>query len=442
MSSVFELLIILVLIVLNGVFAMSEAALISTRRARLEQRKNEGEKRADSALRFLDNPNAFLATSQIAISLIGILSGAFGGATLAAALVPAISQVEVLRPYANALALALTVLFITFLSLVIGELVPKQLALNDPEKTILRVAGPMRVLSRLATPLVRLLDVSTRFVLRLIGVRPSDDPIVTEEEIKVMIDQGTRAGEFEETEQFLVRRVFRLADVNLEAVMTPRRDVVWLDADDPPEEVRRKVNASGRSRFPLAHGNLENVLGVVHAKDLLARSLAGEPFNLRQAMQPAMFVPSSLSALDMLQRFKTMGVRLALVIDEFGGLQGIVTMSDIMDEIIGGEFLTSETPEPHAVQREDGSWLLDGLMSIDEVKDVLNLRELPGEEDGDFTTLGGFMMHQFGRIPSASDQVNVGSLCFEVVDMDGHRVDKVLVRLVTPQPGENPEIDG
>ncbi|MCC7208069.1 MAG: HlyC/CorC family transporter, partial [Anaerolineae bacterium] len=336
----------------------------------------------------------------------------------------------------------LTVLFITFLSLVIGELVPKQLALNDPEKTILRVAGPMRVLSRLATPLVRLLDVSTRFVLRLIGVRPSDDPIVTEEEIKVMIDQGTRAGEFEETEQFLVRRVFRLADVNLEAVMTPRRDVVWLDADDPPEEVRRKVNASGRSRFPLAHGNLENVLGVVHAKDLLARSLAGEPFNLRQAMQPAMFVPSSLSALDMLQRFKTMGVRLALVIDEFGGLQGIVTMSDIMDEIIGGEFLTSETPEPHAVQREDGSWLLDGLMSIDEVKDVLNLRELPGEEDGDFTTLGGFMMHQFGRIPSASDQVNVGSLCFEVVDMDGHRVDKVLVRLVTPQPGENPEIDG
>lgn len=442
MSSGLELLVILVLIVLNGVFAMSEAALISARRARLKQRQNEGEKRAEPALRFLDNPNAFLATSQIAISLIGILSGAFGGATLAAALAPAIAQVAFLRPYADALALLLIVLFITFLSLVIGELVPKQLALNNPEDTILRVAGSMRILSRLATPLVRLLDIATRLVLRLLGARPSHEPIVTEEEIKVMIDQGTRAGEFEEAEQYLVRRVFRLSDVSLEALMTPRRDVVWLDVADSPEEVRRKVNTSGRSRFPVAHGNLENVLGVVQAKDLLARTLAGEPFDLRQAMQPAMFVPGSLSALDMLQRFKAMGVRMALVIDEFGGLQGVITMSDIMDEIIGGEFLTSETPEPHAVQREDGSWLLDGLMSVDEVKEVLNLRELPGEEDGDFSTLGGFMMHQFGRIPSTSDRVDIGSLCFEIVDMDGHRVDKVMVRLITPVAGENPEVDG
>ena len=290
----------------------------------------------------------------------------------------------------------------------------------------------MQTLSRLAMPSVRLLDFSTRLVLRLLNVRQGSSA-VTEEEIKVMIDQGTRDGQFEKTEQFLVRRVFRLADVNVETLMTPRRDVVWLDVDDFLEEVRRKVNQSGRSRFPVAHGHLENVLGVVRAKDLLARSLAGEPFDLRRAMQPAVFVPASMSALDMLQRFKETGMHIVLVIDEFGGMQGVVTMSDILDEIIGGEYLTSETPEPHAVQREDGSWLLDGLTPIDEVKDTLNLRELPGEEDGDFTTLGGFMMHQIERIPTSADQVKVGSLCFEVVDMDGHRVDKVLVRLIVDE---------
>lgn len=437
MSSFFEIAVIVMFILLNGVFAMSEAALISARKARLKQRANEGDSRARAALDFVEKPTAFLATTQIAISLIGILSGAFGGATIATTLANTLSIIKPLAPYSQAIALGLVVLLITYLSLIIGELVPKQVALNNPEGIISVMAGPMRFLSRLAAPLVRLLSLSTALVLRLIGARASDESVVTEEEIKVMIEQGTQAGEFEDTERYLIGRVFRLADLPVEAIMTPRTDVAWLDVSDSPDVIRHKINASGRSRFPVARGDLDNVLGVVRAKDLLARSLTGKPLDLRASMHTPLFVPATVSALRMFHHFKQSSMDMALVIDEFGGMQGVVTMADVLDEIVGGEFLPSEAPQPRVTRREDGTWLIDGLMAVDEVKATLGIRDLPGEASGDYATLGGLIMSAIGRIPEPGDHVDIARMRFEVVDMDGHRVDKVLVTPLPPaEPGD------
>jgi putative hemolysin len=428
----FEILLILALIVANGLFAMSEAAMISARKARLQQRVNEGDARAQIALELGENPGVFLATSQIGITLIGILAGAFGGATIADALAVPLAKIAFLAPYSQAIAFTLVVLVITALSLIVGELVPKQLALNNPESVASAVAGPMRTLSRLVKPLVRLLNATSAGVLKLAGVQPSSEQAVTEEEIKVMIEQGTQAGTFDETERYLVGRVFRLADLRVEAIMTPRVEVTWFDVDDSQETVRHKINQSGRSRFPVCQGSLDNVLGVVRAKDLLARTLAGQPFDLRASLLNPLFVPGTVSALKMLELFKESTFHLALVIDEYGGLQGVLTIADVVEEIIGGELLSAESEQPRAVQRDDGSWLLDGLMAIDEVKEVLGLRELPGENEGDYQTLGGFIMAQFGRIPEAADHLELAGLRFEVVDMDGHRVDKVLVMPAPP----------
>lgn len=440
-STVVEIAILLVLIIANGVFAMAEAAMISARKARLQQRANEGDARARVALGLAEAPNVFLATIQIGITLIGILAGAFGGATLAKPLADLLATVEFLAPQSEAIALAVIVLIITYLSLIIGELVPKQLALNNPERIASAVAGPMSRLARIASPLVRLLDGSTRLVLRLLGVRPSQEPSVTEEEIKVMIEAGTQAGEFEEAERELVNRIFRLADMRVEAILTPRTEVTWLDVSDTPDEIRHKLKESGRSRFPVAQDSLDNVLGIVQTKDLLNRLLSGEPFDLRVAVQRPLFVPGSVSALKLLQAFKGANMEMALVLDEYGGLQGLVTITDVLEKIVGGGYLVEETAEPRAIRRADGSWLLDGLMPISEVKDVLALREaLPGEDEGDYQTLGGFVMSQIGRIPISSDNFEAVGMRFEVVDMDGHRVDKVLVSPLPP-PAESPAPD-
>lgn len=436
-----EILIVLSLTIINGVFAMSEASLVAARKARLQQRANEGNKGARAALELLASPNSFLSTVQIGITLVGIVLGAFSGATLAELLAPTLARIEFLAPSAEAVAFALVVLATTYLSLIIGELVPKQLALNNPENVAARVAGPMLRLSQLASPLVRFLGASTNLLLRLLGVRPSNEPAVTEEEIRVMIEQGTQAGTFERAESDLVGGVFRLDDIRVGAIMTPRPDVIWLDVTDTPAEILDKVRASGHSRFPLVDGSLDNVVGIVSAKDLLARVLAGQPCDPRTCQQTPVFVPESLSALKMLETFKNSNTHIALVIDEYGGWQGIVTVTDVFEAIIGSGYLGEG--EPDAVRRDDGSWLLDGLMTTDEVENVLQAIAFPDDSEREYETLGGFIMHRIGRIPTTSDVVEFQGWRFEVMDMDGHRVDKVLALIAPPaEPPAPPAPDG
>ena len=426
-SVMLEGLVVVLLIFVNGIFALSEIAVVSARKTRLQQWADEGNASARAALELANNPNQFLATIQIGITLVGILAGAFGGATIATELAVILSDITWLAPYGHPLSLTLVVLVITYLSLIVGELVPKRLALNNPERMAMAIAAPMQGLSRVAYPAVHLLGLSTEFLLRALGMKPSAEPPVTEEEIRALIEQGTQAGMFEEAEQEMVERVFRLGDRRVSAVMTPRTEIVWLDREASALEIRRTITESAHSRFLVADGSLDNVLGVVHAKDLLAHILGEQVVNLEATLQQPLYVPESMRALKVLELFKQSGTHIALVIDEYGGIQGLVTPSDILEAIVGDLPEAGEQVEPLAVQRPDGSWLLDGMLPVDEFKDLFDLGELPGEDQGIYQTLAGFVIMQLGRIPAATDYFVWEGLKIEVVDMDGNRVDKVLV---------------
>jgi len=424
-----EILFIILLLIANGVFAMSEIAVVSSRRARLQQRA-ERDAGARAALDLAGAPDRFLSTVQIGITLIGILAGAFGGATISAHLVGYFERIPALARYSEAVSLGLVVLVITYLSLVVGELVPKRLGLNNPEGIAARIARPMQFLSRLAWPAVRVLSVSSNFLLRLLRAKPADEPPITEEEVKLLIGQGTEAGVFEETEQDLVENIFRLADQKIPALMTPRLDVVWLDVSSPLEEIRRQIINSSYSRMPVCQGTLDNILGVVKAKDLLSRVLAGEPLDLRAALRQPLYVPETRTALQLLELFKQSSTHIAIVVDEHGALEGLVTMNDVLEAIVGDLPAPGGQIESYAVQREDGSWLLDGRMPVSDFKEMFALDQLPREEGGGYHTLGGFVMTYLGRLPSASDHFIWDDLRVEVLDMDRRRVDKVLVSRV------------
>jgi len=427
-----EILIIFVLILLNGVFALSEIAVLSSRKARLQQRMNEGDKGAETALRLAENPNIFLSTTQVGITLIGVLAGAVGGATIADALALQFELIAFLQPYAHSVALGLVVVLITFFSLLLGELVPKRLALHSPEDIASAIAGPMNVISYLFSPLVRMLSGLTDLVIRLLGVTPNDEPPVTEEELQVLLDQGTQAGVFEESEQDMVEGVFRLNNRRVSSLMTPRSEIAWLDVNDTPDEIRLQIEENPYSRFPVCEDSLDNVLGVIEARDLLLESLHGEPLQLKRNLQAPVYVPETALASKSLDLFKTGSAEMMLVVDEFGSTQGLLTIYDILEEIVG-----DIDNEPQATQRQDGSWLLDGMLSIDDFKEIFNLRHLPDEDQ--YETLGGFVMLHLGRVPQAADRFDWSGLTFEVMDMDGKRVDKVLVMLKPVIPAEAEE---
>ncbi|MFN6566674.1 hemolysin family protein [Dendronalium sp. ChiSLP03b] len=437
MSSItFELFIILVLIIANGVFSMSEMAIVSARKVRLQQLANQGDAKARAALKLAESPNHFLSTVQVGISLIGILTGAFGGATIAEKVAVYLRLVPFLASYSEPLAFGIVVLIITYLSLIIGELVPKRLALNNPERIAAIVAIPMRALAALASPAVYLLSASTDMVLRLLGITPSVEPQVTEEEIKILIEQGTEAGTFEEAEQDMVERVFRLGDRPVSSFMTPRPDIVWLDLEDSAEENREKMVDSAYSRYPVCQGGLDNVLGVIPVTDLLARSFRGEPLDLTVGLRQPVFVPESTRGLKVLELFKQTITHMALVVDEYGVIQGLVTLNDIMSEIVGDVPNADDQENPQAVQREDGSWLLDGMLAVEDFLELFGMEEWESEERGSYQTLGGFVITHLGRIPTAADHFEWQGMRIEVMDMDGNRVDKVLV---VPMP--NQEVD-
>ncbi len=423
----FEILAIFLLILLNGFFAMSEAAILAARKARLQHRLNEGDDRSRLALGLAENPNRFLPTAQIGITLVGILTGAVGGATLADFLAGRLEQVPALAAYSHSLALAIVVVPITFFSLLLGELVPKRLALYSPERIASAVAGTMLVIAKIFSPVVWFMGKSTDLILRLLRIKPIKEPPVTEEEIQVLLDQGTQAGVFEEAEQDMVEGVFSLSDRRVNSLMTPRNEIVWLDINDSPEDIHRKIADSPFSRFPVCVDSLDHILGVVKAKRLLLAGIKGGQVQLKQILTPAIFIPETAFGSRALEMFKEGTTELMLVIDEFGVVQGLLTFYDILEEIVG----ELETEEPQATQRQDGSWLLDGMLPVDEFKEIFNMRKLPQEEE--YETLGGFVMTHMGRIPKATDQFEWSGLRFEVMDMDDKRVDKILVTTLPMQ---------
>lgn len=419
-----EFLFVLILIVANGVFAMSEAAMISARRARLQQRAEEGDSGAATALKMIEEPSRFLSTVQIGITLIGILSGAVGGSALAENIQPVLENIPPLRPHSAALSVLLVVLLITYLSLVIGELVPKRLALNNAEGIAAVVARPMGLLSRLTAPAVAVLTFSTRLVLMLLGVRPSDDPPVTEEEVRIMLEEGAEAGVFEVDEQQMVENIFRLADWRTSAVMTPYTEVIWLDINAPADETIALISRSRFVAYPVFQHDPRTPLGVVMLEDLWAQLAGAQPLDLKAALKPPLYIPENALALRALDLFRQTRQRLALVIDEHGSVSGVITPQDILESVMTD--LENEA-EAEIVRRADNSWLVDGMMNIDEFEDYLDLDIFPEEERGDYDTIGGFVMMRIGRIPQTADQFTWNGLNFEVMDMDGRRVDKVLV---------------
>jgi putative hemolysin len=426
-STTLEILIVLVLIIANGVFSMSEMAVVSARKVRLQQLANQGDAKARAALKLAESPNQFLSTVQVGITLIGILTGAFGGATIANRLEAYVRLVPFLARYSEPISFGIVVLIITYLSLIVGELVPKRLALNNPERIAAIVAIPMRALAAIASPMVYLLSASTDLVLRVLGITPSTEPQVTEEEIKILIEQGTEAGTFEEAEQDMVERVFRLGDRPVSYLMTPRPDIVWLDLEDSAEENRHKMVDSAYSRYPVCQGGLDNVLGIIPVTDLLARSFRGEPLDLTVGLRQPVFLPESTRGLKVLELFKQTITHMAVVVDEYGVIQGLVTLNDIMSEIVGDVPSTDGQDQPQAVQREDGSWLLDGMLPVEEFLELFGMEEWESEERGSYQTLGGFVITHLGRIPIAADHFEWQGMRVEVMDMDGNRVDKVLV---------------
>ena len=424
---VLEISLIVMLILLNGLFAMSETALVSARSSRLRQRLEEGDGGARAALELADSPNRFLSTVQIGISLIGVLAGAFGGATIAEPLAGILRQVPALAPYAGPVAFGLVVASITYLSLVLGELVPKRLALNGPEAVASRVAEPMRFLSALSSPAVWFLSVSTEAVLRLLGARDPAEPPVTEQEVEILMEEGAQAGVFEDEEKDLVARALRLDDRPVRELMTPRPRVVWLDTNDPPEEVRRRAVQSRHSYFPVARGDLDYLLGIASVKDAWGREAASHPADLLGSLRRPPLVPEGAPATAALEAFKRTGMPVALVLDERGHIEGLITLTDVLEALVGEAPDADEHAEEPIVRREDGSWLVDGLLAADELKERLGLRELPRKEGADYQTVGGMVMDTLGRVPAAGDCFEWEEYSFEVVDMDGRRVDKVLV---------------
>lgn len=431
-----ELLVILLLIFSKGLFAMSEIAIVSARKARLQQWANEGNLRAAGALELANNPSRFLATVQVSITGLDLISGAFGGATLAVRLDARLEVIPWLASYSEAIAFVAVMALVTYLNVILGELVPKALALHNAERLASFVAWPMNFLSRLFSPAVSLLGASTEGVLRLLGSKPSAEPPVTGDEINVMVAQGTVAGVFKESQQDMVESIIELHERRVNSIMTPRPEIVWLDADGTPEEVRGKILGSNYSRFPVCKGGLDEVLGIVHTKDMLSDCLQGNPIDLRSRLRKPLTIPETIPVLKSLESFKESGIHIALIIDEYGSLQGLVTMNDILESIVGDIPSHEEKESPEVVTREDGSWLVDGMLSVEDLKELVGADELPDEDEDTYQTLGGFVMTQLGRIPAAGDRFVLDRVSYEVLDMDGNRVDKVLIRKEDPPPPE------
>lgn len=427
------ILILLVLIALNAVLVMSELAVVSARKVRLEQAAAKGSRGAKIALTLAASPTRFLSTVQGGITLIAIVSGAFGEAALSEHFTKAVEKVPWLGDHSHAIATVLVVLIITYLSLVIGELVPKRLALNAPERIATTVAPPMQALSRIFGPVVHFLSFSTDLILRIFPKKAEGAEIVTEEEIRGLIEQGTEAGVFNEQERELVDRVFRLGDQRVASLMVSRRDIVWLEADSSVDRIRLAVATSSHSHFPVCRGGLDHLIGVVHLKDMIQSGLLTQRIDLRILARKPLFVPEAMPVLKLIDEFRRSQQHIAFILDEYGVLAGLVTLNDVVQGMLGQIGRAGEDADPSAVQREDGSWLLDGSLPVEELRELMEADSLPHEDRTSFQTLGGFVMTYLGRVPRTGDSFAYDRFKFEVVDMDRHRVDKVMLSFTGPK---------
>lgn len=424
-----EFLLVFILIVFNGLLAMSELAVVSAKRSRLEQEAEDGSAGARVALELAEEPDRFLSTVQIGITLIGILTGAFGGATLAdpvgdlLAVVPGIDQGN-----GDRIAVIVVVIGITYLSLLIGELVPKRIALQQAERVAILMSRPLRTLSSITAPIVSLLAKSSDLVLRLIRQHGADESPVTAEEVHHLLLEGREAGVFEHAETEMVAGIFDIGDRTAGELMTPRHRVVFLDVTDSTEKNRALMESSSYSHYPVCEGSSDNVIGIVSTRRLWAQALRDEPFDVRGAMEEPHFVPEIAPVLDVLEQMRQSGTRDSLVVDEYGGIAGLITLDDVLSDVVGELDDETNTGIKGSTRRDDGSWILDGNFPAHETRELLDIDELPGEEDGHFETVGGFVMDQLGHIPREGEHVEVEGYRIEVVDMDGNRIDKLLVQ--------------
>jgi putative hemolysin len=427
----FELAGLLALILANGAFSTSELAIVSARKGRLDALAKTGDRRARAALELADDPNRFLSTVQIGITLIGTLAGAFGGATLAEPLAESLRPLPAIDDSAEPIALGIVVVGITYATLILGELVPKRIALAAPERIARLTAPTLRLLSRITVPLVRLLSGSTNLVLYAIGIRQSSEPPVTDDDVKQMILQGIEHGVFEPVEHDMIRGVLRLGDRRAGVLMTPRSEVVWLDINDSPEEIRRKVTASPHSSFPVCNGSIDDVLGIVRVKDLLALGLSEHAVSLKGHLAIPLFLYEGTRGLKILDTFQKTGHHFAVVLDEYGSVEGVLTLTDLLEAIVGDLPGPGESPGPRAVPHPDGSWIVDGMLPADALRDHVMHRDLP---PGDYHTVAGFVITQLGHIPAVGASLEWDSYRFTVVDVSANRVHKIRVSPAEESP--------
>ncbi len=426
---IFYLFILLLLLLMNGFLAMSELAVMSSSKTRLQRRAEEDNANARMALELAQNPHRFLTTVQIGITLIGVLSGAFGGGKLASGLARRLSGVPYIGIYSHSIAMALVVGIITYLSL-LAELIPKKIAVYAPESIASAIARPMAKLLILASPVIRVLGVSTDYVLRLFGFAQVKRAPLSQEEIRILLDQATAEGVFEEVEHDMVERVLRLGDRPVGAMMTPRNQIVWLDLNESTDKTRKKIARYPYSRFPVGH-KAGNIQGVVHVRDLAVRCLGGKPLELKAAMRKPIFVHEGVNGLKVLESFRQSGFQLAVVVDEYGTIEGVVTLTDILEAVVG-DIASAELPEePSIVAREENSWVVEGVLPVDELMAFLHIKKLPGVRAGLFRTLGGFIMTHLKRVPAVGDSFECCGFDFEVLEMVGRRVQKVLIKKIT-----------
>jgi putative hemolysin len=425
---VLEIAIILVLLAANGLFAMTEIAIVSARTGRLKPLAEAGNQSAATVLALVENPNRFLSTVQIGITLVGILAGAFGGATLSTRLAGVLAPLPIVGPYAEQAAFGIVIALLTYFSLIIGELLPKRLALLQPEATAMFMAKPMSWLSMIASPVVRFLGWSTDILLRAIGLKGQADRSVSEEDVTVLIREGMVTGVFHRVESEMIEGVLSLDNLDAYQLMTPRPKILWLEKNEPHEAIWHRIASSYHTYFPVYEGNRDNLLGVVSIKALYAQLAGGIPVVLADLMTPPMIVPKSQNATALLESFKRTGVHVAFVVSEFGSVEGMVTLTDILEAVVGDLPAPGHQPSSEIKQREDGSWLVDAMTEIERVAERIPEFSLPDEAGEEFQTLAGMILDRLERMPQEGDTMQHGKWIMEVIDMDGHRIDKVLIR--------------
>lgn len=425
-----EIAVILGLLLVGGVFAMSEMAVVTARRTRLEHRAEDGDAGARAALELAAHPTSFLSTVQAGITLVVVLAGAFGGAGIAEWLAGRLGDIAWLAPYAKPVAFGIVVVAITYLSLVLGELVPKRIALGNPERIAALVSRPMRVIAKLGAPLVSVLTGSVNLIFRMLGMRVTVDAGVTEQDIRALVEEGAEAGVLEASEHEIVENAFRLGERQVASIMTPRPDVTWVDITGDPDEMRERVAGSGDSRLLVSEREIDNVLGVVYAEDLLACSLANGtlefPRDLLNALRQPLFVPETMPALRLLEEFRRSQTQVAVVLDEFGGVEGVATLEHLVEALVGDVPLPGEHAEPEIVRQDDGSWLVDGAVALEDLEAALDI-DIPEEERRGFHTVAGLVLARLGHMPTVGEKVTTLGHRFEVVAMDGRRIDKVRI---------------